>query len=233
MKNNYTKTAAIILAAGVGSRMGCEKTKQMIEIAGKSILKHTVTAFDTAKNVSEIIVVCRDCERDFVNKELQNISKPTKVVNGGKCRAESAAKGFNKISNDTKYVMIHDAARCLITSEDIDRVAEATYEHKAATASAPINDTVKRCEGEIILETVDRKNLVAVHTPQSFEREIYKSALEHTKTLGDTITDDNMLVENIGVKPYCVKTSPLNIKITTGCDLELAEFVLLKRIGEK
>ncbi len=233
MEKKYKKTAAVILAAGIGSRMGCKKTKQMIEILGKSILKHTVLAFEAAKSISEIVVVCREEERDFVNKELQNITKPIRVVNGGNCRAESASNGFYFISRNAEYVMIHDAARCLITSEDIDRVADAACKYKAATASVPINDTVKRCEGEIIVETVDRRNLVAVHTPQAFERNVYKSALENAKSFDDTITDDNMLVESIGIKPYCVKTLPTNIKITTSYDLELAEFILLKRSGEK
>ena len=213
--------------------MGCSKPKQMIEIAGKSILRHVVLAFEAAKTVSEIIIVCRDQDREFVNKELQNITKPISVIKGGKCRAESASLGFYNMSPESEYLMIHDAARCLVTPEEIDAVAAAAYDYKAATASVPVNDTVKRCEGDMIIETVPRKDLRAVQTPQAFERQIYKLALEKTKLLDESITDDNMLVEGIGIKPYCVQTLPSNIKITTSYDLELAEFLLLKRRGEK
>ena len=80
MSNLSNKTAAIILAAGIGSRMGCEKTKQTIEIAGKSVLKHTLLAFEASERVDEIVVVCRENEFDFVNKELHGTSKPKRVV---------------------------------------------------------------------------------------------------------------------------------------------------------
>lgn len=231
MEEISKKTAAIILAAGVGSRTGCKKTKQTIEILGKSVLKHTLLAFDEAKSVSELIVVCRYEERDFVNKELQSINTPSRVVNGGKCRAESAFFGFESISSDTEFVLIHDAARCLVTPYEIDTVAKAVYEHKAATASTAVNDTVKRCEGMFIKETVPRKNLRATQTPQAFSCEIYRRALNSVAVLDETITDDNMLAELIGIKPYCVETSASNIKITTSYDLELAEFILSKRKG--
>ena len=125
MSNLSNKTAAIILAAGIGSRMGCEKTKQTIEIAGKSVLKHTLLAFEASERVDEIVVVCRENEFDFVNKELHGTSKPKRVVKGGKCRAESAFFGFNALSKDVEYLLIHDAARCLITPAEIDKVADA------------------------------------------------------------------------------------------------------------
>ena len=231
MKNNHKKTAAIILAAGSGTRMGTDKTKQMLKINGKSVLKHTLLAFEASKSISEIVVVCRDGEQNFVNNELQNIDKCSAVVIGGKCRAESASLGFYQISDDVEYIMIHDAARCLITPYEIDLIAEAVYEHKAATASVAVSDTLKRCNGQMIIETVTRKDLRAVQTPQAFERQLYSCALASVEVLDETITDDNMLVESLGVAPYCVETLPSNIKITTSYDLELAEFILMKRKG--
>lgn len=228
MSNLSNKTAAIILAAGIGSRMGCEKTKQTIEIAGKSVLKHTLLAFEASERVDEIVVVCRENEFDFVNKELHGVSKPKRVVKGGKCRAESAFFGFNALSKDVEYLLIHDAARCLITPAEIDKVADAAYEFGAATASLPISDTVKLCDNGKTVKTVPRGNLRSMQTPQAFSRKIYSKAIE-TATLDETVTDDNMLVEAIGVSSYCVDTLPTNIKITTSYDLELAEFILSKR----
>ena len=231
MSNLSNKTAAIILAAGVGSRMGANKTKQTIEIEGKSILKHTLLAFESARLIDDIVIVCRENELDFVNKELREIYKSTRVVIGGKCRAESAFLGFSAVASDVEYVLIHDAARCLITSEEIDNVANACYSFGAATASVPVSDTVKRCEDKKIVETVPRGNLRLMQTPQAFSREIYAKAIENASALDETITDDNMLVENIGIFPHCVDTLPTNIKITTSYDLELAEFILSKRKG--
>ena len=231
MSNSSNKTSAIILAAGVGSRMGCEKTKQTIEIEGKSILAHTLLAFDRAKCIDEIIVVCRENELDFVNKELHCIVKPAKAVKGGKFRAESAAFGFCSVGSDVSYVLIHDAARCLITTEEIENVAAACYTFGAATASVPVTDTIKLCEGDKISKTVPRDKLRIVQTPQAFSRQIYEKALAAAGTLDETVTDDNMLVEGIGVYPHCVDTLPTNIKITTRYDLELAEFILSRRKG--
>ena len=225
------KTAAVILAAGVGSRMGCETTKQRIEIAGKSVLKHTLLAFEGAKNVHEIVVVCRENEFDFVNNELHGICKPARVVKGGKCRAESAFLGFGALSSDVEYLLVHDAARCLITPEEIDKVADAIYNFGAATASVRVSDTLKLCEGGKIVKTVPRDNLRAMQTPQGFSKKIYAEAIAASGTLDETVTDDNMLVEGIGVHPFCVDTSTSNIKITTSHDLELAEFILSKRKG--
>ena len=228
----YKKTAAIVLAAGIGSRMGSKNTKQTLKIAGKSVLNHVLKAFFDAKSVSEVIVVCREEEIDFVNNELQNAPKPCVIVTGGKCRSESASRGFEKISENVEYIMVHDAARCLVTPSEIDSVAIACYEHQAATASISVNDTIKLCDGDKIVETLPRNKLRAMQTPQAFSRDIYARALCNIEKLDESITDDNMLVEMIGIKPFCVETLPSNIKITTSYDLELAEFILLKRNGD-
>lgn len=230
MEKNYPKTAAVILAAGSGRRMGIDKTKQMLQICGKSVLLHSLIAFDFADAVSEIIVVCREDEVEFASAEAANVSKKVTVVKGGSTRAESAASGFYAISNDTEYVMIHDAARCLITPAEIMNVAIAGYKLGAATASRSVTDTVKRCDevGKII-DTIPRNTLKLVQTPQMFSCKIYKNALNFTKVLDETITDDNMLVERLGVPIYCVETSSANIKITTSEDVFLAEYILNRR----
>ena len=231
MNNFSKKSAAIILAAGIGSRMGCEKAKQTIEIFGKSVLKHTLLAFDRADCVDEIVVVCRENEQCFVNKELHEISKASRSVIGGKCRAESAFLGFSAISSDVEYVLVHDAARCLVTPEEIDSVAKAAYEFGAATASLAVADTIKLCENGMTVKTVPRNNLRSMQTPQAFFVKLYAQALQKVGMLDETITDDNTLLEKIGISSYCVDTLPTNIKITTSHDLELAEFILSKRKG--
>ena len=227
---NKKNTAAIILAAGIGSRMGIKETKQTLKIFGKSVLRRCLETFDDSSYVDSIVIVYRDGERDFVNKECHSLKKPFTLVKGGNLRAESAALGFAAIKDEADYVMIHDAARCLLTLEDIRLVAESAYKYGAATASKEVTDTVKRCdENGIIKDTLSRSELRLVQTPQAFSSKVYSKALKEAGVLDGSITDDNMLVERIGVYPRCVATSPENIKITAREDLSLAEFIIKKR----
>ena len=228
--NNKNKTVAIILSAGSGTRMGMGETKQTIAILGKSVLYRCLQAFEESSSIDSIVVVYRDGEYDFVNNECRFLKKPFTLVKGGKCRAESASFGFASVCDSADYVMIHDGARCLITPQEIDRVAEFTYKYGAATASKIITDTVKKCGSDgKITATLTRSELRLVQTPQASSVKLYKEALKSAPVLNESITDDNMLLENIGIQPYCVDTSSENIKITTREDLLLAEFIIKKR----
>ncbi len=232
MQKNSPNTAAVILAAGSGKRMGIGETKQTLTVLGKTVLRRTLEAFDTAECVDSIVVVYKEDELDFVNKECHSLKKPFTLVKGGSCRAESASLGFRAVSSDAEYVMIHDGARCLITPEEILLVAEGAYKYGAATASRPVTDTVKRCdENGKITATLSRSELRSVQTPQAFSKELYAKAIANAKALDNGITDDNMLIESIGVSPYCVTTLASNIKITAIEDLSFAEMIIKKREG--
>ena len=232
MQKNNPNIAAIILAAGSGKRMGIDQTKQTLDICGKTVLRRTLEAFDSAETVKSLVVVYKDGEEKFVNKECHFIKKPFTIVKGGKNRAESAKLGFSAVDEAAEYVMIHDGARCLITPEEINSVASAAYLYGAATASRPLTDTIKKCdENGKIIDTVSRNELRAVQTPQAFLKSVYAKALEFSDVLDESITDDNILVERIGVKPYCVNTSSENVKITAIDDVSFAEFIIRKREG--
>ena len=232
MQNINPNTAAIILAAGSGKRMGLTETKQTLTVLGKSVLRRTLEAFESAECIDSIVVVYKDGELDFVNNECHLLKKPFTLVKGGKCRAESASLGFSAVSGNTEYVMIHDAARCLITPEEILSVAEGAYKYGAATASRPVTDTVKKCdENGKVTATLTRSELRVVQTPQAFSKKLYGEALAKAEKLDDGITDDNMLVEAIGVNPYCVTTLSSNIKITAIEDISFAEMIIKKREG--
>lgn len=223
-------TSAIILAAGLGSRMGSTETKQTLMLFGKTVLGRCLDAFEHSSHVDSLVIVYREGEFDFVNKECHCLKKPFTLVKGGNCRAESAALGFSVVADAAEYVMIHDAARCLVTPDDIALVAESAYRYGAATASRPVTDTVKKCDDKgVITDTISRSELRLVQTPQAFARDVYSEALRSVSLLDDSITDDNMLVEKIGVHPHCVITSAENIKITAPEDLALAEFIIKKR----
>ena len=221
---------AIILAAGTGTRMNCARTKQRIELLGESVLSHTVKSFNAASTVDNIIVVCRAEELDEIKAELSGkYVKFTSQTVGGCCRFESAKLGFSVALRDSRYVAIHDAARCLVTPEQIDSVAMAAFDCGAATASAPITDTLKYAEGGVIDHTVSRYGMYCAQTPQIFESSLYERALNSFSGDPSLITDDNMLVELAGGHIALVDTGRENIKITTKEDLDYAEFILKKR----
>ena len=224
-------TAAIILAGGTGSRMQSDKTKQFIDILGKTVLERTVLAFDKCELINEIVVVVREGEESdaitLINK--LNISKSFKTVIGGACRAESAKNGFLAISQDTDFVAVHDAARCLITPEMIDKVVKMAYKTSAATAVCSVSDTVKQVDKDgKIVATIPRETVFRAQTPQVFSKDVYNRALIRCEDLS-AITDDNMLLENIGADIYAVDLGYNNIKITTQEDLRLAKNILTER----
>lgn len=227
------KTAAIIVAAGNSVRMGGTVSKQFLELDGIPVLARTLLAFERSSLIDEIVVVARAGELSDVSAlaEKWQISKLAAVVAGGRTRALSVKNGFLHVHHATKFVAIHDGARCLVTPEMIERVCRAAYRTRAATAAAAVTDTVKTVTNRMfVAKTVDRKNVYLATTPQVFSANLYRAALE---TVGgiELLTDDNQLIEKL---PYPVKVVDCgkdNIKITEPRDIRLAEFILKEREG--
>ena len=230
MKSRHNSgLTAIILAAGCGSRMNSSITKQQMTILGESILFRSVKSFNESDFVDSIVVVARDDEIEWAREELKDFSKVCALVSGGKTRAESAKIGFASIPESCTFVAIHDAARCLVTTENIKAVAEAAFVHGAATAATAVTDTVKHIGDDgFVNTTLPRGDLMLAQTPQIFSRKLYESALLLTDA-DHSITDDNMMVELTGTKVYPVDTGKQNIKITTREDLTVAEAIIKER----
>ena len=229
MKNDK-KISAVILAAGSGTRMNSDVTKQRMTILGESVLHRSVSAFDKSAFISEIVVVVRSDEKDLLEDDLRGFDKPIRVVCGGATRQESAKLGFGAISESSGYLMIHDAARCLVTTAIVDSVALSVLKYGAATASTPVTDTVKKSlDGETVSTTIPRNQLYLAQTPQAFSREIYTRAIIVASESKMEITDDNMMAEIAGVAVHLVDCGRENIKITTSSDIEYAEFLVRKR----
>ena len=226
-KSNAAHTAAVILAAGTGSRMRADTTKQRMLLLGKSVIYRTVAAFYASDSIDSITVVGRSEEMDFLRTELTDFKeKLHAVVVGGDSRTESASIGFKNIPECATHVAIHDGARPLVTAELIDRVVASAIEHGAATAASPIFDTVKRVKDGIIVATENRDELYRAETPQVFGVDIYSRALQCD---ADGVTDDNMLVERTGVAVHAVISGTVNLKITAPSDIKYAEFILKER----
>lgn len=225
MENVKSSVGAVILAAGEGSRMGADVTKQRISLCGMSVLKRCVLPFIASEYVTKIVIVCRGEELDFAKSELSEFTeKPIFYTVGGNTRQESARMGFEKIENVCDFVAIHDAARCLVSEKNINDVCKAAFEYGAASASVAITDTVKRVQNGFIEATLDRKSLVCVQTPQVFDCNLYRRALQKSDSV--TATDDNMLVEALGDDIRLVDTGKRNIKLTTPEDVAYAEFII-------
>ena len=228
MSSGKAFVTAIVLAAGSGTRMGGETTKQKISLLGESILSRTLRAFSECDGVDAIVVVCKNDEKEWVRAETENkIDKITSIISGGNSRAESARIGFANIPPETDYVAIHDGARCLITPENINSVIKKALESGAATAAVRATDTVKLCNGGGVVATLPRDEVFLATTPQIFSKEIYQRALN--KRSLDGVTDDNMLVESVGVEISVVDIGKENIKITTPEDVEFAEYIIKRR----
>ena len=174
------RCCGIILAAGVGSRMGAATTKQKIKILGRSILYYTLSAFENCPDIDDIVIVVREDEIEFAKCESAGMKKVYAITVGGDCRAESARMGFLDIPPQTELVAIHDAARALITPDNISAVVKVAAETGAATAASRLTDTIKFVNNEGIIEqTIGRGALRRAETPQVFSTKNRKYKQTH------------------------------------------------------
>lgn len=223
--------SAVVVAGGSGSRMGTDTTKQMLVLAGKPLVVHTLLAFEKCDCIDEIIVVAREeecAEYDIFKKEY-GITKLVKTVVGGTVRQQSSKNGFDAINEKSDYVAIHDAARALITPAQIKDVVMCAFAHGAAIAATPSTDTIKYANGPIISETIPREKIWLTQTPQVFRDEIYRAAVYTAEKDGFVATDDASLAENIGINVYLVDTGADNFKVTYRTDIFRAERLLIER----
>ena len=224
--------SAVIVAAGGSVRMGIADSKQFIPLLSRPAIEYTLKAFQKRHLIKEIVIVCREQDNDRINKiiELNGFDKVSKLVKGGDSRADSVRNGIGACSENAKYYAIHDGARPLITVEEIERVVEAAFDTGAATLGTSVKDTIKVVDGFNIIESTPiRSQLRAVQTPQVFERDLYRFALENAGDNLINFTDDCSLIENMGGEVLVVKGNEENIKLTTPIDIVIAESILKSR----
>lgn len=222
--------SAVIAAAGSSQRMEGEN-KLLLSLGGKPVLAHTLQAIDAAPSIREIVIAAR--EEDMVRfAELckaWGIEKPVKVVLGGKTREESVLRAASEVSEDADLIAVQDGARPFVTPELIERVIEAARVNFAAAPAVPVKDTVKVAIDNIVRETPDRSMLYAVQTPQVFDAQLLRAALQSAVEADASLTDDCSAVERIGKEVYLTEGDETNIKITTPMDFFIAETILEKR----
>lgn len=224
--------SAVIVAAGGSVRMGIADSKQFIPLLSRPAIEYTLKAFQKSHLIKEIVIVCREQDNDRINKiiKLNGFNKVSKLVKGGDSRADSVRNGIGACSENAKYYAIHDGARPLITVEEIERVVEAAFDTGAATLGTSVKDTIKVVDGFNNIESTPiRSQLRAVQTPQVFERDLYRFALENAGDNLINFTDDCSLIENMGGEVLVVKGNEENIKLTTPIDIVIAESILKSR----
>lgn len=215
---------AIILGAGNGTRMKSEKSKLLLEIGSKTVIERSVEAFLSVSDIDEIIVVARAQDIDIYSELLTD--ERISFVIGGSTRQQSVKNAVETV-DDAHLIVIHDGARPLIKCEDIEKTIRAAEEFSAAAVGVFVKDTIKIVDKQGFVEsTPDRSTLFAVQTPQIFDFELYKKAMQKADEQGLDFTDDCQLVELCGGKVKMVEGSYSNIKITTPDDIALAENLL-------
>ena len=221
---------AIIVAAGSSKRVGFDKL--FSKLGDRSVLEHALAAFEKAKSVSEIIVVCRDPKlvQDAINRAGGR--KVRAVVRGGERRQDSVQAGLKELAENSEFVAVHDAARPLITPREIERVFSAARKHGAAVLAAPITDTLKFADAnQVVSGSIDRQNVFAMQTPQIFRRASLLEAYERVSRNSLIVTDEVSAIEHAGGSIVIVPAQDHNLKITYAGDLPIAEFILKQRIS--
>ncbi|WP_298019659.1 2-C-methyl-D-erythritol 4-phosphate cytidylyltransferase [uncultured Dysosmobacter sp.] len=225
------RCAALVAAAGSSSRMG-GVNKLLEPLDGTPVLARTLTALQQSEQVDEIIVATREEDLVEISRlcHTYGITKCTKVVRGGESRAHSVLLAALEASPEMELLAVQDGARPLVTPELIGRVITAAARCGAAAPAVPVKDTVKAVREDGAVErTLDRDALRAVQTPQVFEADLLKAALQAALEGNIPVTDDCSAVERLGKVAFLVEGDEENLKITTPTDLILAEALLQAR----
>jgi 2-C-methyl-D-erythritol 4-phosphate cytidylyltransferase len=227
-------TVALILAAGRGERLGASEPKARVEVAGRALVAWSVEALRAVPGVEAIVLALPPEDESGAHRWSAASASPPEViaVAGGATRSESVLRALAAAPGGDP-VLVHDAARPLVTSqlaEDVIMALERDRSADAAIAAAPVTDTVKRAGRDgIVRETLDRGELWAVQTPQVFRRAALERALDVAPEVLAAATDDASLIERAGGRVLLVAAGAENLKVTTPVDLEIAAMLLERR----
>lgn len=226
---------AIIAAGGTGKRLGHPAGKQYLKISGKPVLAYTLLPFQKSSIIDGIIVVVESEKIDYCRQEViekYNIDKVKRVIAGGKERQDSVFNGLKELPEDCQTVIIHDGARPMVTPELIEKSFKALSGCDGLVVGVPSRDTIKSVSGNIVIETIPRKKLWQIQTPQVFPRKLLIDAYEKARRDNLQATDDAAIMEKYGYKIKVVKGFYNNIKLTTPEDLKLVKTLIEEKIDE-
>ena len=216
------------MAAGTGERLGGDRPKAFAPLAGRPLLAESLERLEASERIDAIVIVAPPEweEPAILVAEEVGAGKVVACVAGGSTRAESVRIGVGEVPEDAAAILVHDAARPLVTDEVITRVLAPLGEgFDGAVPGLPISDTVKRAPGGTVSETVDRSDLYTVQTPQAFVAAAFRRALA---AVGEDATDCAGIVERAGGRVRVVEGDPRLVKVTTPADLAAVESLLLE-----
>ncbi len=226
------RTVAIVVAGGVGRRMGSPTPKQFLPLAGQPVLWHSLRVFDEHPAVDALAVALDEAHHETLRTEAPwtSLTKPLTLAAAGAERADSVRSALASVRGAAEVVLIHDAARPLVTARMIDETLAHARQGRGAIVARPASDTVKRVDEEQqIAETVDRAALWLAETPQTFPFDLLWRALEGARERGLAVTDDAQAVEAMGERVVVCPAATPNPKITRPEDLALVEALLASR----
>jgi len=223
--------AVVILAGGTGSRMKADRPKQFLPLRGKMIIKYSLDLFlNDIEGICKVVVVLAEQYR----QDFKEYSDRVTFADPGAERQDSVKSGLDSCPDDAALVAIHDAARPLVTPDEIYSVFGDAREHGAAVLGVPVKATVKESgDGKFVLRTVDRSRLWEVHTPQVIEPSLLKRGFAKVDAEKLEITDDVSVVEQLGAPVRLTLGEYTNLKVTTPDDMVVAGQILDQRRGKK
>lgn len=230
IQNNKNFCSAVIVAAGNSQRMG--KDKILMNIKDKPVIAYTLEAFQKSEYIDEIVVVTKLDNIALIADVCHEygITKISKVVCGGKSRAESSLAGILSVSDKATHIAVHDGARPFVTGAVIERCMIASKSSAAVTPAISAIDTVRILNKKgTVISTPDRNLVALIQTPQVFEIDVIRNALTKAVEKKLPITDDCSAVEAMGVKVTVVSGDSDNIKLTTARDIYIAERIIEER----
>ncbi len=225
----------LIPAAGMGRRMGSDRNKLLLNLLGKPLLAWSLIAAEASQSIQWVGLIGQPedwPDWQIVLAEL-SMTKPLQFIPGGATRQESVYNGLQALPPEAEKVLIHDGARCLVTTELIDRCAEALTHCPGLIAAVPVKDTIKVVnQAGLVQSTPERSQLWAAQTPQGFEVKKLKQCHEAGRRQGLAVTDDAALFEKFNLPVQIVLGEETNLKLTTPADLAIAELILRQRLEQ-
>ena len=215
--------SVVIVAGGKGTRMG--RPKQLLPLAGKPVLVHTVEAFQKCPSVRQIIVVTPKENRAVLETYFADLI----FADDGPTRLASVQSGFLKVAPEAEVVAVHDGARPLVDPSCVDEALSVAAQEGASVLAVPVKDTIKQVQAGVVEKTLDRSVLWAAQTPQCYRKDVLQKALAQFGHLQDA-TDESQLVEKTGVRVHVVPSKYTNLKITTPEDLVFAEALMNENV---
>jgi len=224
--------AAIICAAGPGSRFGGKRKKQFVDVGGRAVFVRSIELFDSRDDVKQILLGISEEDEEIVSVKWGANLKffGVKTFFGGAERFDTIKKALELLKDDIDLVAVHDACRCCTTDKLVGEVIAAATKTGAAIPACPVTATLKEAANGLITRTVDRAGLFEAQTPQIFEKALLQKAYENLDNLDKaSVTDDAFLVEALGHEVAIVQSDSSNIKITRKSDIPLAEAIIRAR----